>query len=162
MNTSSATRPTLGFLIYDIGRLMRSAMADNLGDLGLTEAQWRAVAHLTRMQGCRLTDLAQALQIRPITLGRVIDRLEQSGFVERRQHPTDRRAVTLHLTRRSGPLVRQLRTLGAELYETALRGIPAAERERLLALLIAMRDNLGGEHQPRADGRYGEAAADGD
>lgn len=142
MNPQKAAEPTLGFLIYDISRLMRGSIMERLGDLGLTEAQWRAVAHLTRMEGCRQTDLAQSLEIRPITLGRVVDRLEASGFVERRQHPTDRRAVTLHLTPEAGPLVKRLRELGQELREHALQGIDAEDREKLGRMLVRMRDNL--------------------
>ena len=142
MKTAPSTESTLGFLIYDISRLMRSSIMNSLGDLGLTEAQWRAVAHLTRMEGCRQTDLARALQIRPITLARVIDRLQESGFVERRQHATDRRAVTLHLTAEAGPLVAALRDLGAALREHALRGLDEADRDRLYAMLLRVRDNL--------------------
>jgi len=142
MNQQTSAESTLGFLIYDISRLMRSSIMERLGDLGLTEAQWRAIAHLARMEGCRQTDLAQSLEIRPITLGRVVDRLEASGFVERRQHPTDRRAVTLHLTPSAGPLVNRLRELGQELREYALQGIDVADRQHLNRMLVRMRDNL--------------------
>ncbi|MGD2129160.1 MAG: MarR family transcriptional regulator [Lysobacterales bacterium] len=145
MNQQTSAESTLGFLIYDISRLMRSSIMERLGDLGLTEAQWRAIAHLTRMEGCRQTDLAQSLEIRPITLGRVVDRLEASGFVERRQHPTDRRAVTLHLTPSAGPLVNRLRELGQELREYALQGIDVADRQHLNRMLVRMRDNLSRE-----------------
>ena len=142
MNQQTSAESTLGFLIYDISRLMRRSIMERLGDLGLTEAQWRAIAHLARMEGCRQTDLAQSLEIRPITLGRVVDRLEASGFVERRQHPTDRRAVTLHLTPSAGPLVNRLRELGQELREYALQGIDVADRQHLNRTLVRMRDNL--------------------
>lgn len=142
MNPQRTATPTLGFLIYDIGRLLRASMMKRLGDLGLTEAQWRAIAHLTRMEGCRQTDLAQALQVRPITLARVIDKLEQARLVERRQHPHDRRAVSLYLTEDAGPLVATLRELSTVLHEHATQGMDAGERQRLYALLLAMRDNL--------------------
>jgi len=145
MNSPPTTAPTLGFLIYDIGRLLRAAMMKRLGDLGLTEAQWRAIAHLTRMQGCRQTDLARALQVRPITLARVIDRLEMAGLVERRQHPDDRRAVSLYLAAGSAPLVSTLRKLSTVLQEHAMQGMEAGDRQRLYAMLLAMRDNLAGD-----------------
>jgi len=145
MNPPPTAAPTLGFLIYDIGRLLRASMMKRLGDLGLTEAQWRAIAHLTRMEGCRQTDLAQALQVRPITLARVIDKLETAGMVERRQHPDDRRAVSLYLTADSAPLVSTLRGLSAVLQEHAMQGMEAGDRQRLYAMLLAMRDNLAGD-----------------
>lgn len=136
--------PQMGFLIYDVGRLLRSNWGERADGVGMTEAQWRTIAHLTRMEGCRQTDLAQTLQIRPITLARVIDRLEAAGLVERKRHATDRRALTLHLTERAAPFIERLGRRGEELNRQALKGIPAAEQAQLLQLLERIRDNLAG------------------
>ena len=87
-----------GFVLHDVARLLRKTLDGYARDLKLSQAQWRTLTHLSRMQGCRQTDLAETLEVRPITLARLIDKLEKSALVERRRHPTDRRAVQLYLT----------------------------------------------------------------
>jgi DNA-binding MarR family transcriptional regulator len=141
--------PQLGFLIYDIGRLLRANWIEHAQDLEMTEAQWRTIAHLTRMEGCRQTDLAQTLQIRPITLARVIDKLESAGLVQRKRHATDRRAFTLHLTREAAPFIATLSKRGDTLNKRALNGISPAEMAQLLRQLERIRGNL-------ANGRHGK------
>lgn len=131
-----------GFLIYDVTRLLRNRVMDSLGDIGMTEAQWRAIAHLSRMEGCRQADLAQALQIRPITLARVIDRLEAASLVQRRQHSDDRRAFSLYLTARAKPILKILDGLRVDLHEQALQNVSPGDREKLMAILETIQQNL--------------------
>lgn len=142
MRKNSGGLPEFGFLIYDIGRLMRSEVMERLSGLGMTEAQWRAVAHLSRMEGCRQVDLAQALQVRAITLARVIDRLEAAGYVKRVKHQQDRRAVTLHLTNAARPVVAKLRSLGGMIQDEALADFSASERKKLTEMLETIRGRL--------------------
>jgi MarR family transcriptional regulator, transcriptional regulator for hemolysin len=149
MRKSKSHLPQLGFLIYDIGRLLRASWIEHAQDLEMTEAQWRTIAHLTRMEGCRQTDLAQTLQIRPITLARVIDKLESAGLVQRKRHETDRRAFTLHLTREAAPFIATLSKRGDTLNKRAVRDVSPAQMEQLLKLLERIRGNL-------ADGRNGK------
>jgi MarR family transcriptional regulator, transcriptional regulator for hemolysin len=132
----------LGFLIYDIARLMRSRAKDKLGQLDMTEAQWRAIAHLSRMEGCRQADLAQALEIRPITLARVIDKLEAANLVSRQPNAEDRRAFCLYLTEEAKPLVATLEQLREELRELALDSVEPRHRADLMAALAVIRENL--------------------
>jgi MarR family transcriptional regulator for hemolysin len=141
MNTRPSD-PSLGLLVSDVARLIRRDFDQRVAGLGLTQAQWRALAQLARCEGCRQTDLAALMEIAPITLARFIDKLEQSGLVERRRHPTDRRAVQLFCTARGNRLIEKMRGIASETYDRALQGVSSADRKRLIGMLARMRDNL--------------------
>ena len=141
MNTRPADE-SLGLLVSDVARLLRRDFDQRVAGLGLTQAQWRALAQLARCEGCRQTDLAALMEIAPITLARFIDKLEQSGLVERRRHPTDRRAVQLFCTPRGNRVIGKMRDIASGTYERALQGVPRSDRERLVAILSRMRDSL--------------------
>ena len=142
--TRPARRPlgTLGFLIYDVARLMRRKGAALRNERSLTQAQWRALAHLTRMEGCRQAELAEVLEIRPISLGRVVDQLETAGLVVRRLDPGDRRARRLYLTRKAQPALARLYASAQQLRALALAGVSRAEQTRVIAALQTMCANL--------------------
>lgn len=133
---------TLGFLLHDCARLLRKRFEQNSRGIGLTRAQWQVVAHVSRNEGINQSALAEILEIEPITLARTIDRLEAAGFVERRQHPRDRRVKLLHLTDKARPLLDRMLAVGQATREEALAGISAAERERLIDTLLQMKGNL--------------------
>lgn len=133
---------SLPFEIGETAHRFRRAFDRRAAPLGVTRAQWRALAWLGRRPGMRQVELADCLDIEPITLCRIIDRLEQSGLVERRRDPADRRAWRLHLTSTGEPLVSELRTLGAGLAAEAFAGLSAGERDSLRSLLARVRDNL--------------------
>jgi DNA-binding MarR family transcriptional regulator len=137
-------KDTIGFLVNDAARLMRRDFERRARSLGLTRAQWQAMFHLARNEGCNQSTLADLLEVEPITLARLIDRLELSGLVQRRADPTDRRARLLFLGERAHPLLEQLRTVGAETREIALAGMTDDERNLLMTLLTKMRANLSG------------------
>ena len=137
-------KDTIGFLLNDAARLMRRDFERRTRSMGLTRAQWQTLFHLQRNEGCNQATLAELLEVEPITLARVVDRLETAGLVERRADPTDRRARLLFLGERAHPLLEQLRTLGAETREIALAGISEDERMLLMTLLTKMRANLSG------------------
>lgn len=137
-------KDTIGFLVNDAARLMRRDFERRARSLGLTRAQWQAMFHLARNEGCNQSTLADLLEVEPITLARLIDRLELSGLVQRRADPTDRRARLLFLGERAHPLLEQLRTVGAETREIALAGMTEDERNLLMTLLTKMRANLSG------------------
>jgi DNA-binding MarR family transcriptional regulator len=138
----SRTSPTFGFLIHDIARLIRRDFYARVQGLSLTQAQWRTLANLARMEGCRQTDLAEFLEVKPITLARLVDRLEQQGLVERRQHPQDRRAVQLYCTSKSRPLIERMRAIGIETEQRALTALSEHRQQQLLELLAQVRGNL--------------------
>jgi DNA-binding MarR family transcriptional regulator len=131
-----------GFVLHDVARLLRKTLDGYARDLKLTQAQWRTLTHLSRMQGCRQADLAETLEVRPITLARLIDKLEKSLLVERRRHPTDRRAVQLYLTDAGEVVLKKLMSMAEVISEHAMTGLNESERKRLLSSLMAMRDNL--------------------
>ena len=143
-------KDTIGFLLNDAARLMRKDFERRTRSLGLTRAQWQALFHLARNEGCNQATLADLLEVEPITLARTIDRLELSGLVERRADPNDRRARLLFLGERAHPLLEQLRALGAETREIALAGIGDDERTLLMTLLTKMRANLSGREAATA------------
>ena len=143
-------KDTIGFLLNDAARLMRKDFERRTRSLGLTRAQWQALFHLARNEGCNQATLADLLEVEPITLARLVDRLELSGLVERRPDPSDRRARLLFLGERAHPLLEQLRALGAETREIALAGIGEDERTLLMTLLTKMRANLSGREAATA------------
>mgnify|MGYP001429397233 FL=1 len=133
---------SLGFLLNDVARLMRTRFDRQARDLGLTRAQWRVMMYLRRHEGARQNELATLLEVENVTLGRHIDRLEESGWVERRSDPTDRRAWRLYLDEKSRPILDKLAVVLIETRETALSGFNADERDTITKTLIRMKYNL--------------------
>ena len=133
---------SIGFLLYDVSRLMRRDFDARVQSLGLTQIQWRAIAHIARLEGCKQTTLADQLEVKPITLTRLIDRLVESGWVVRLPDPKDRRAVQLHLTEKSRPLLETMQEKSLQTRAEALRGISEDEFMVLFSALKKMKCNL--------------------
>ena len=133
---------SLGFLLNDASRLLRSRFDRRARGLGLTRAQWRVMMFLRRHEGARQGELASLLEVENVTLGRHIDRLEDSGWVERRRDPSDRRAWCLFLARKSRPILDKLALVLIETRETALSGFSQQERDTLVATLLRIKANL--------------------
>ncbi|HEX4110987.1 MAG TPA: MarR family transcriptional regulator [Stellaceae bacterium] len=131
-----------GFLLHDIARLMRKRFDARARHSGLTRAQWQVLLTLTRQEGVNQAALAEALDLEPITVGRLIDRMEEAGWVERRPDAADRRAHRLYITARVRPIMAQLETVGHILLEEAFTGLNQRERDGLLDLLVRIRGNL--------------------
>ena len=131
-----------GFLLNDVARLMRTAYDRRIRKLGLTRAQWWVLTHLYRSNGVTQTELAETLEIEKPTLGRLLDRLEAKGWVRRQHDASDRRVWRVHLTEEVEPALRTMRKIAAELRRDALTGISAAERERFVDTLLAIKENL--------------------
>jgi DNA-binding MarR family transcriptional regulator len=132
----------LGFLLHDVARLMRRRFEQNARELHLTRSQCQVLAHLARHEGIPQSGLAEILEVEPITLTRILDRLEAGGLVERRPHPTDRRIRRLYLTAEAHPLLGDIFTIGAATRGEALDRVPEAERELLFETLTRMKANL--------------------
>lgn len=142
---------SLGFLISDISRLMRKRFDERARLIGATRPQWRTLAMLSRNEGINQGGLADLLEIEPITLCRMIDRLEEVGKVERRRDPDDRRAWRIYLTDKARPMLDQLRAIADELMAEALTGIDEPARAAMTAHLNIMRANLGlAQHKDEA------------
>ena len=131
-----------GFLLNDVARLMRTAYDRRIRKLGLTRAQWWVLTHLYRSNGVSQTELAETLEIEKPTLGRLLDRLEAKGWVKREHDARDRRVWRVHLTDEVEPALRTMRAIAKELRRDALTGVGAAERERFVDTLLAIKENL--------------------
>lgn len=131
-----------GFLLNDVARLLRTVYNRRIRKLGLTRAQWWVLTHLFRGDGISQTELSETLEIEKPTLGRLLDRLEAKGWVRREHDARDRRVWRVHLTDEVEPALRTMRAIAAELRRDALAGINAAERERFVDTLLALKANL--------------------
>jgi len=131
-----------GFLLNDVARLLRTTYDRRIRELGLTRAQWWVLTHLFRGDGVSQSELAVTLEIEPPTLGRLLDRLEAKGWVRREHDARDRRVWRVHLTAEVEPALRTMRKIAAELRRDALAGVGAAERERFVDTLLAIKENL--------------------
>lgn len=133
---------SLGFEIADTALAIRRAYDARASRIGMTRSQWRAVKRIEHEPGLRQVELAERLDMEPITLCRLVDRLEEARIVERRRDPADRRAWRLWLTDESGPLLEKLTILAAELGEEAFDGLHPSQIETLRVSLQRIRDNL--------------------
>jgi MarR family transcriptional regulator for hemolysin len=134
--------PMLGFLLHDVARLLKKRLERNSGGSGLTRSQWQVLAYLAQNEGINQKGLAELLEIEPITLGRIVDKLETLGLVERHPHPTDRRTWLLHLVEAARPKLEQIRELGDVTHREALAGVSEDDRQHLLKTLQALKENL--------------------
>jgi len=135
-------RQSLGFLMADTLRLIRRASASFLEEHQLTLAQTRALLYVGRNQGIRQVELADLLDVQPITLARLIDQLAETGLVERRADPRDRRAFQLYLTPAAAPIVAIIGQRSAGFQQRALEGLTPEQVESLFFFLNQVRDNL--------------------
>ncbi|MFD1612265.1 MarR family winged helix-turn-helix transcriptional regulator [Sphingomonas tabacisoli] len=133
---------TLGFMIGDVSRLLRRAFDVRARAIGVTRPQWKMLLTLSRHEGVNQGRLADLLDVEAITLCRMVDRLEESGMVERRPDPADRRAWRIYLTDKAHPILDELRLLGNALSEDALTGLTGPDRDALENMLERIRTNL--------------------
>ena len=131
-----------GFYFSDIARLLRRRFDAFARADGVTGAQWRVLALIAKQPGINLGQLAEALEVEPITVCRMIDRMEHAGLVERRPDPQDRRARRLFPAGDADRLMGELAVHSARLIDSATRGLGPDDRERLLELLQHIRSNL--------------------
>jgi len=138
------SEPTLGFLLHDVARLLRKRFEQTAreSDLGLTRSQWQVLAHLAKNEGIQQGALADLLEIEPITLVRILDKLQELGLVERRPHANDRRIWLLYLKPSAGPVMESMRRVGDLTRAEALAGVSDKDRDRLMQILSTMRENL--------------------
>ena len=142
LNQLIPEQSSLGFLISDTKRLTGKLFAGYLSDYPLTLAQARALLGVARYQGIRQVDLAEWLDIQPITLARMIDQLAEIGYVERRADPKDRRAFQLFLLPAAEPTIKFFADKSREFQQQALAGLTEAQIDILFAGLNQVRTNL--------------------
>lgn len=132
----------IAITLVDVARMLRTYADQRARQFGISRAQWVVLMRLHRSEGLKQSELADILDLQPISLTRLLDRLSDSGLIERRADPNDRRANRLYLTSAARPLLKQLAALGDEMMETVLHNVSPAAQEQLLGDLGIMKDNL--------------------
>ena len=135
-------QPTLGYLIADLTRLFGRIFDRRAAHLGLTRAQWRALKRIHDREGLSQVELADEMDMEPIAVGRVIDRLQKAGFVERRSDPDDRRRWRLYLLPQATQVMAGIAEVATTLRVEALEGLSGDEVAIMLRSLRRVRDNL--------------------
>jgi len=168
MNRNERLR--IGFLIHDVSRLRRTAFDQRMKPLGITRSQWWVLSGVSRHgeQGIAQTELAKVLDLGKVSLGGLIDRLEERGFVERRPDPQDRRVNRVYPTQKGNAVLKKMEQVGNEMNARVMKGIPLAKQHQLAELLHIMKENLvemdvvpgSKERRVRANGEADEDARD--
>jgi DNA-binding MarR family transcriptional regulator len=144
-DTNGQTRADyVGYLIGDVSRMIRTVYDRRVEPLGLTRAQWRVMTRLNRLESCTQTELATELEIEKPTLGKLIERLESKGWVERRVDENDARSKRLFLTAAARPLLTEMAGLADEVIEGVFAGIGADKSAQLRETLSRIKGNLAG------------------
>src|SRR5947209_4614235 len=149
------------FTLGEVQRLVRAYADRQAARYGITRAQWAVLAKVERAEGLKQTELAEQMEMQPITLTRLIDRLCDNGWIERRSDDTDRRVNRLYLRKAARPLLGKLSGLRSELTATALEGINPSDAQRLLGQLETIKENVrnaiqtANEESERKEQRYG-------
>ena len=128
--------------LMDVARMLRTYADQRARQFGISRAQWVVLMRLDRSEGLKQSELAEILDLSPISLTRLLDRLAENGLIERRDDPNDRRANRLYLTPAARPLLEQLSKLGNDMMDTVLGGLDGKANDRLLRDLALMKDNL--------------------
>lgn len=132
----------LGFLIHDAARLMRKRFEARASGLGLSAAQWRLMVRVAKEEGVAQARLAELLEIEPISVSRLIDRMEEGGWIERRTDASDRRVRTIFPTLKARKAYAEVKDLAGEVYEEALSGLSTDDRRTLVKGLRTLVENL--------------------
>jgi DNA-binding MarR family transcriptional regulator len=140
MNTPAEN--SLFYMLHDATRQLRKHFDRRATRLELTRAQWRALKATSRQEGLSQAELADFLDMEAIPVGRVIDRLEKTGFVERRSDPADRRRWRLYLTPKAHAVVGEMEDIATGLREDALRGVERDDLDALMRVLGRIKENL--------------------
>lgn len=155
MSNPIAPEDSFGFLIHDVARLLRKNFNRRMQSSGLTQEQCRVILHLSRNEGVRQVELAELMEIRPITLARLLDKLQESGLIERRRDTGDRRAFCLYLTPASRSVLAKILAIGAATRADANAEIPPSDLDRMNSVLCRLKANLlrADEHQRSGTGK---------
>lgn len=140
---SKASQPASSIsLLMEVSRLFREDFRRRAQHLRLTHSQTAALGFLAGQPGLTQTALAERLEVHPVTVTQMVDRLEKAGWVRRQVHEDDRRALRLYVTDQADPILSEASQIAAAVREDALRGLSAADRRQLEALLIRVKENF--------------------
>ena len=132
----------IGVIISDVARLLRTAFDRRVRRLGLTRAQWLVLTRLHRRPGASQSELAEMLEVEKASAGRMIDRLEAKGWVERRAQHNDRRIKRIFLTPDAERIHKRLWRIAETTVDDALESLSTAEREQLIQLLVRVKSGV--------------------
>src|ERR1700686_933024 len=132
-------------LLHDVARLLRTRFDQRARARGMTRAQWVILARVNAKPGLSQNELAAILEVEPISVGRLVDRLEARGLVERRADPTDRRIRRLHLLPAAAPILETINHARESMNERIIAGLDAKTRETLIDALLVIKENLANE-----------------
>lgn len=131
-----------GFLIHDVARLLRRRFEDRGRQYGLSAAQWRALVHLVKRGPMTQARLAEFLEIEPISVSRLIDRMSEGGWVERRPDESDRRANLVIATDKATETFSSIKAMAGDIFDAAMEGISTEDRVTLVSALAIIAENL--------------------
>jgi MarR family transcriptional regulator, transcriptional regulator for hemolysin len=158
---------SFGFLVHDVSRLVKRRFEHAARQIGLpiTRRQAAVLLYIARKEGVSQAEVAAWLDLEPIALVRILDKLNEEGLVERRAHPTDRRVRTLWLKPAARPDVERILEINMAIREEAFAGLAAGTRDALIAALAAVKDNLmlqeaAADERPGSGDLVGEPVAD--
>ena len=152
----------IGYSITDVGRLLRTVFERRVRAFGLTRAQWLVIARVHRRPGLSQSEVADLLEIEKASAGRLIDRMQAKGWLQRRDDANDRRINRLHLTPAAERLHAAIWPIAEETVDTALGDLSAEERRQLSELMTRVKAKLQAlaEHDPGAPANRGYEAVD--
>ena len=130
------------FLLYDVARLMRVRADQHARLTGMTRAQWVLLVWLERKPGVTQNELASLVEVEPITIARLIDRLEAAGWIERKPEANDRRVKLVSMTPKATAIMDEVGVIGQKLRDDMLVDLSQSEREQLVVLLSTMKSRL--------------------
>ena len=136
-------------VLSDVARLMRTRADARARAYGMTRAQWMILVRLDRQPGMSQNELAALVEVEPITVGRLIDRLEARGFVERRPDETDRRVWRLHLTQTAQPMLKEIARVRSELNAMIAASISPKKLDAAIDCRLQMKANLTAEQHAK-------------
>jgi len=138
----ASPRREFAFLLHDVARLLKTYTNKRAREIGATRAQWSVLVRIERHQGLKQSELAGLLDLEPITLGRIIDKLCGQGLVERRADAADRRIRRLFLLPAAEPVLAQLHALGEDVMGKVLARTDQATLQRLIADMALIKESL--------------------
>ncbi|PKH07830.1 MarR family winged helix-turn-helix transcriptional regulator [Moritella sp. Urea-trap-13] len=131
-----------GFLSYEISHVIRQRFNKQAESIGITHSQWRVLVHLSENENCRQVDLAEILNVKPITLARQIDLLEQHSLVKRLNDKEDRRVFRLKLTTKAKPIMKELWQIADSIENDVCNVLSDEEKAVLSKLLITIKTQI--------------------
>jgi DNA-binding MarR family transcriptional regulator len=140
----------LGFLVHDVARLLRKRFEARATEHGLSSAQWRLLVRVAKDEGISQARLAELLEIEPISVSRLLDRMEEGGWVERRPDAADRRVRMVFPTDKAREAFGKIKSIAGVIYEEALAGVSEGDRRVLIGALDTMTANLADDDRTEA------------